>query len=119
MVILVSFLSVPLWDQESNRNLDVVELFAGVARISRLASWAGLRARAYDITYTPVRHPQKLKRGKFRRSPMDLNGAAGFAFLGRVRIFHYRSTPQKIIFISLKYIKVILNNRLVKHTVIK
>jgi len=80
VVILVAFLDVPLW--ESNQDLDVVELFAGVARISRLASWSGLRARAYDITYTPVRHPQKIKRGKFRRSPMDLNGAAGFAFLG-------------------------------------
>lgn len=106
MVILVSFLSVPLWDQESNRMLDVVELFAGVARISRLASWAGLRARAYDITYTPVRHPQKLKRGKFRRSPMDLNGAAGFAFLGRVCIFYDGSTRPKNINSSRSSIKV-------------
>ena len=106
MVILVSFLSVPLWDQESNRMLDVVELFAGMARISRLASWAGLRARAYAITYTPVRHPQKLKRGKFRRSPIDLNGAAGFAFLGRVCIFYDGSTRPKNINSSRSSIKV-------------
>ena len=83
MVILVSFLAVPMWNQDLVDQLDVVDLFAGRARIAKLASWVGLRSRAYDINYCRVRHPMKLKRGKMRRSPMDLNGAAGLALLGR------------------------------------
>ena len=78
----MSFLAVPGWDQEVNQNLDLVELFAGRARVSRLASWAGLKSKAYDINYCPVRRPHKIKRGKLRRSPMDLNGAAGLVLLG-------------------------------------
>ena len=78
-MILVSFLVVPTWDEEANANLDVVEFFAGVARISRLAAWKGLRARAYDIEYTQLSNPEKLKRGKLRRKAMDLNGSAGLA----------------------------------------
>jgi len=77
---LVSFLEVPEWDDDANSNLDVVEFFAGVARISRLAHWMGLRTKAYDIAYTPV-NPEEVKRGKPRRSAMDLNGSAGLASL--------------------------------------
>ena len=96
IVILVSFLTVPTWDEGANTNLDVVEFFAGVARISRLAAWTGLRARAYDIEFTPLSNPEKLKRGKLRRKPMDLNGSAGLAPLVllnrkpvcRCRLFH-------------------------------
>ena len=82
MVILVSFLTVPVWNQDLVDQLDVIDLFAGRARIAKLASWVGLRSRAYDIDFLPVRHPLKLKRGKMRRSPMDLNGAPGLALLG-------------------------------------
>lgn len=80
MVVLVSFLAVPEW--EGNLNLDCVEMFAGVARIARLASWAGYRSRAYDVLYTLV-NPEERKRGKLRRSAMDLNGAAGLVWLGK------------------------------------
>ena len=76
VVVLVSFLVVPEWEEEGNLNLDCVEMFAGVARIARLASWAGFRSRAYDILYTMV-NPEERKRGKLRRSAMDLNGSAG------------------------------------------
>lgn len=77
---------MPIWNQDVVDQLDVIDLFAGRARIAKLASWARLRSRAYDINFCPVRHPMKLKRGEMRRSPMDLNGAAGLALLGRETI---------------------------------
>lgn len=78
MVILVSFLKVPNW---SEAGLQVIDLFSGKARISRLASWMGYRSRAFDLAYHPVRYPQKRKRGAIRRSCMDINGAAGLVTL--------------------------------------
>lgn len=81
LVVLINYLNIPAWgDDARNGDLHLVELFAGVGRIAKLAAWLGLNARAYDIAYTPIWKPKK-KRGKLRRSPMDLNGAAGFAFL--------------------------------------
>ena len=53
MVILVTFLSVPQWDAESNESLDLCEFFAGKARVSKLASWVGYRVRSYDINFEP------------------------------------------------------------------
>lgn len=79
MVLLVAFLSVPQW--EASADLDVVEMFAGVARIAKLAAWMGLKSRAYDIRFHKPENPTKPKRGKFPRSSMDLNGSAGFVFL--------------------------------------
>lgn len=82
VVLLVSFLSIQEWKGGGNASLDVVELFAGVGRIGKLASWMGYRSRAFDLTYTPVRNPEtKFKRGKHRRGAMDLNGNAGFVNL--------------------------------------
>jgi len=78
VVVLTIFTTVPEWDETGNADLAVVELFAGVARIAKLASWLGLKSRAYDIAYCPVRNPHKKKRGKMPRSPMDLNGSGGF-----------------------------------------
>lgn len=80
MILLVSFLNIPQW---SEQDLDVLDLFSGKARISKLASWMGLKAKAVDLSYHPVRYPEKRKRGKLPRSCMDINGAAGFAFLIR------------------------------------
>lgn len=80
LVILISHLEVP--DQESLGGLQVVELFAGIARIARFAHWVGLKSRACDLTFLPVRNPYKKKRGKLPRGAMDLNGSAGFVPLG-------------------------------------
>jgi hypothetical protein len=77
IVCLVCFLNVPGWGSE-NDGLDLVEFFAGRARLSRLASWVGYKVRSYDINYEKVMGDAEFKRGKVRRSPMDLNGAAGF-----------------------------------------
>ena len=78
---MVSFLSVPTWDPIGNSQLDLVEFFAGRARVSRLAAWVGYKVRAYDIDFQTCNRPGEFKRGRLRRSAMDLNGAAGFAFL--------------------------------------
>ena len=87
LIILINFLEVPEWGNSCNRDLQVVELFAGVARISRLAAWLGLKSRAYDLTYLPIRNPYKQKRGKRCRSPMDLNGSAGLRALGWMMVY--------------------------------
>ena len=81
MVLLVSFLHFPPGFGERNNMLDVIDLFSGKGRISKLAKWFGYNARAYDLSYHPVRYPQKRKRGRAPRSCMDLNGAAGLVHL--------------------------------------
>lgn len=80
IVILVFYLEVPAWEEDKSP-LDLVELFSGKARISRLASWVGLASRAYDIEYHPRKHPSEPKRGKLRHGCMDVNGDAGLALL--------------------------------------
>lgn len=83
IIVLVTFLSVPTWDTEANKDLDIVEFFSGRARVSRLASWSGLKVRSYDISYVPASGiPGDFKRGAQIRAPMDINGSAGFASLG-------------------------------------
>ena len=82
IIVLVSLLSVPSWDTEANADLDLVEFFAGRARITKLASWCGYRSRGFDVEYIPRSSPGNFKRGMLNRSPMDLNGSAGFALLG-------------------------------------
>ena len=87
LTILINFLELPDWELGQNSDLQVVELFSGVARIAQLASWLGYRTRAYDLSYLAVRNPYKRKRGKMPRSPMDLNGSAGLVFLWLYFIF--------------------------------
>lgn len=81
LVCLVSFLCVPSWENGGNTDLDLVEFFSGRARLSKLASWCGLNVRSFDITYENIMGDKEFKRGKVRRAPMDLNGAAGFVKL--------------------------------------
>ena len=87
VVVLCGFLSVPFWDGK-NGGLQLVELFSGVGRIARLGSWVGLRSRAFDLSYLPLKNPLKMKRGKIRRPAMDLNGSAGLVFLIETCGFH-------------------------------
>ena len=82
LVILVGFLKIPDWERGCMTDLQVVELFSGVARIAKLASWMGFRARACDLLYEELENPYKPKRGQYRRAPMDINGSAGMTQLG-------------------------------------
>ena len=71
------------FEDDGNSKLEVLELFAGVARIAKTAAHYGYTSRAYDILFD---ESYKKKRFRFsthnkrkKRSFMDLNGAAGLA----------------------------------------
>ena len=91
LLLMISWMHHPLW--EYNSRLDVVELFAGQARISKLCSWLGWRCRAHDLSYHQT---GPVKQGCQRRSCMDVNGAAGMTCLpykhGVVSCWHYPAT---------------------------
>ena len=55
------------------RYSDVIEFFAGKARVCRLAEAAGFFSLAHDIGFDDGRE----------RSCMDLNGSAGFVLRGK------------------------------------
>ena len=59
---------------------DVIDFFAGAARIAKHATRKKFRAAAYDILYSP---PSKRRKSIWRpgRSAMDLNSDSGFALL--------------------------------------
>ena len=54
----------------------MLKLFAGQARLTRLAKSMGLGVAAHDIEYD-----EGAKTGDYERSAMDLNGSAGMVFL--------------------------------------
>ena len=54
----------------------VIEFFAGVARIAKLAKASGWKAVAYDRDFGTA------LKSKSKRSPMDLNSNAGLVFPG-------------------------------------
>ena len=63
--------------------MDVVELYAGKARISKLASWCGWSSRALDVDYHPPRLAGSGKnQGRSQRSCMDMWGS-------RIPVFRY------------------------------
>ena len=75
------FFSFPEWRQD--QQMDVVELYAGKARISKLASWCGWSSRALDVDYHPPRLAGSGKnQGRSQRSCMDMCGEAGYLFFG-------------------------------------
>ena len=57
-----------------DRAYDLAEMFAGQARVSRLARSRGWRAICHDMSYD-------MSLDETSRSCMDLCGAAGFLFL--------------------------------------
>lgn len=52
---------------------DVIELFAGTARVCRLANSAGFFSVPHDMAYDT---------GNSEHNCMDMNGSAGYACLG-------------------------------------
>ena len=66
----------------ARQQADVVELFAGKARVARLATTAGWACLAHDVAFDPGNNggsSTTLDKLKGYRSCMDLNGNAGFA----------------------------------------
>ena len=65
--------------------LDVIEFFSGKSRIARAAFWRGYTAHAVDIKFDEERAGKPSRRGHVKRSAMDVNGTAGYVFLGRMQ----------------------------------
>ena len=77
LVLLASWISCSVCDA----SLDVVEYFAGVSRICRLASWHGFMARGFELVYDEPPEGYASHSGMPHRSCYDFNGEAGFLFL--------------------------------------
>ena len=78
LVMLTSWLSTDLTVSDVGRSgLELLEYFAGKARITKLAIRRGYRARAVDVVYTKPKPPNINSFDKPRGS-MDFNGCAGF-----------------------------------------
>ena len=60
------------------QHLDLLDLFSGKSRISRLAERMGYQSRAVDIEFGKFRGPG-------RNSSMDLNCSAGLVLLGSTK----------------------------------
>ena len=73
LVLLTSWLAMPV---QNKAPFQVLEYYAGVARIATLAKFLGLRSAAVDIEYGKHNKP------KSERPPMDINSDAGLMWLG-------------------------------------
>ena len=75
-MLLTAWLDLPDMGQ-----LEVVEYFAGRARISKMCSRLGLRTGSFDITYGKAGINWSTRNGLPKRSAFDMNSDAGFLFL--------------------------------------
>ena len=62
---------------------DVIEYFAGVGRITRLASARKYQTAAFDLGYGAPKSSGHRRKRNFKKKPscMDINGSAGFVCL--------------------------------------
>ena len=68
LILLISWMKPPTF---ADRAWDVVEFFAGTARVSRLATARGWQCLCHDWDYDRDHGPGK-------HNCMDMNGAAGY-----------------------------------------
>lgn len=79
LLLLVSWTKPPL---KSDVPLEFIEYFSGYARLSKLATMAGYKTRAFDICYdVPGKQDYSNHSGRKKRSAFDMNGEAGYLFL--------------------------------------
>lgn len=83
LVLLTCWLDGQLRPQP--KTLDVLEIFSGKARVSKMASWIGLEVRSIDINYDKPPKKESAHSGKQQRSAMDICGEAGFVLPGFCR----------------------------------
>jgi hypothetical protein len=81
LILLASWIRLPE-DCDIQSGYQVIELFAGKKRISKLAKSIGLVTCAHDIMYDKNFTPKKTKGVLPTKSCMDINEPAGFLFLG-------------------------------------
>lgn len=72
LILATSWLNLEGFDKE----IEILELFAGQARLTRLSKSLGFGTAAHDIDYDPLPRVDKSK-----KSAMDINGSAGFVLL--------------------------------------
>ena len=72
LILATSWLNLEGPDKE----IEILELFAGQARLTRLSKSLGFGTAAHDIDYDPLPKVDKSK-----KSAMDINGSAGFVLL--------------------------------------
>ena len=83
---MASWLEGPAIDTKGGE-YDLLEFFAGSARISRLAKARGYRSIAVDTLYDPTAPPPRTKKKDRQgypneRSAMDINTSAGLVSFG-------------------------------------
>lgn len=76
LTLMASWLVKLPWDRE--KPYDVIEFFAGVARVSRLAQLCGYNSRAYELEFDKPPTGESRHAGRARRSAFDINGEGGF-----------------------------------------
>lgn len=74
IVLMVGFLKPVSFNQDTDQ-YQVLEFYAGAARVSKLASNLGVRVAAMDKNYDTIGDNKK------RNNAMDFNTSAGFTFL--------------------------------------
>lgn len=73
----------------ADKAIDVVEFFAGVSRICRLAHWCHYESRGFEIKYDTPPEGDASHSGMPHRSSFDFNGEAGFLFFGCKWLMRY------------------------------
>ena len=80
LILLTTWLEGERW--MGQKPIQVLELFSGKARVSKMASYMGLEARAVDIDYDRSGRKTSKHSGRKQRSSMDFCGEAGFVSFG-------------------------------------
>lgn len=79
-MLLTSWIQLPE-GQDLKEGYQVIEFFAGKARVAKLGHATGLVTTAHDIMYDGAFKPKKGKKN-MSKSCMDINDSAGFLFPG-------------------------------------
>ena len=89
LTLLTGWLVIP--DGMAVPPLELIEYFAGRARVAKMAFRRGYSSRALDIIFTKPKAP-KIDSFSKPRGSMDFNGSAGYVFLfcaQRIKCFIY------------------------------
>lgn len=82
LVLLTSWIQLPE-GKDLKEGYQVIEFFAGKARVAKLGHATGLVTTAHDIMYDETFKPRKGK--KTSKSCMDINDSAGFLLPGYLK----------------------------------